>query len=167
MVEHKVSALKMRDLSGLQQNHLENLGKKKKKEIPGSLFRACCVWRRTWNENPQWTCLVPPPCPCKTFLLDLSLSLIPGKNFLTSLTQTNSDLTVSWCCIYLLHSFYYNHDFVFIVKLFDNIWHPPLDYTFCHGKFYAIFLSLLFFQGIALCLVHPWHSINVYQRCIN
>lgn len=30
MVEHKVSALKMRDLSGLQQNHLENLGKKKK-----------------------------------------------------------------------------------------------------------------------------------------
>lgn len=29
MVEHKVSALKMRDLSGLQQNHLENLGKKK------------------------------------------------------------------------------------------------------------------------------------------
>lgn len=113
VVEHR--APKMKDLSGSHPNHLESLQKNWRfLRDSWPIFRACCRSREGSGKGVHSELagsLL--SAPCKISLLDLTLSLIPGEAFWTSLTQI-PNLTASQCCLNFFHSCYHNHNFIFI-----------------------------------------------------
>lgn len=111
----ELKAPKMKDLSGSHPNHLESLQKNwrfLRDSCP--IFRVCC--RSTEGSGKGVHSELAGsllPAPCKISLLDLTLNLIPGEAFWTSLTQIPS-LTASQYCLNIFHSCYHNHNFIFI-----------------------------------------------------
>ena len=111
----ELKAPKMKDLSGSHPNHLESLQNNwrfLRDSCP--IFRVCC--RSTEGSGKGVHSELAGsllPAPCKISLLDLTLNLIPGEAFWTSLTQIPS-LTASQYCLNIFHSCYHNHKFIFI-----------------------------------------------------
>lgn len=111
----ELKAPKMKDLSGSHPNHLESLQKNwrfLRDSCP--IFRVCC--RSTEGSGKGVHSELAGsllPAPCKISLLDLTLNLIPGEAFWSSLTQIPS-LTASQYCLNIFHSCYHNHNFIFI-----------------------------------------------------